>query len=110
MGAGMKISILGQDYDYQEIAAKDDVKMNGLDGYCDGYGKIIRVNNDFNLNDQTNICDLEGYKRQVGRHEIVHAFFEESGLEEYKHNELLVDWIAKQFPKLTKAFQQVGAL
>jgi hypothetical protein len=106
----MQISILGQEYDYAEIAAKDDVKMTGLDGYCDGYGKIIRVNNDFNPNDQTNVSDLEAYKRQVKRHEIVHAFFEESGLEEYKTNELLVEWIAKQFPKLTKAFQQAGAL
>jgi hypothetical protein len=106
----MKISILGQEYDYAEIAAKDDVKMNGLDGYCDSYGKIIRVNNDFNLNDPANISDLEAYKRQIKRHEIVHAFFEESGLEEYKNNELLVEWIAKQFPKLTKAFQQAGAL
>jgi hypothetical protein len=106
----MKISILGQEYDYAEIDARDDVKMTGLDGYCDGYGKIIRVNIAFNLSDQTNISDLEAYKRQVKRHEIVHAFFEESGLEEYKGNELLVEWIAKQFPKLTKAFQQIGAL
>jgi hypothetical protein len=106
----MKISILGQEYDYAEIAAKDDVKMTGCDGYCDGYGKIIRVKNDFNLNDPANISDLEAYKRQVKRHEIVHAFFEESGLEEYKMDELLVDWIAKQFPKLTKVFRQVRAL
>jgi hypothetical protein len=106
----MKISILGQKYDYAEISDKDDVKMTGFDGYCDGCGKIIRINNDFNINDPANISDLEAYKRQVKRHEIVHAFFEESGLEEYKNNELLVEWIAKQFPKLTKAFQQVGAL
>jgi hypothetical protein len=106
----MKISILGQEYDYAEIAARDDARMTGYDGYCDGYGKIIRVNNDFNLNNPANISDLEVYKRQVKRHEIVHAFFEESGLEEYKDNELLVEWIAKQFPKLAKVFQQVGAL
>jgi hypothetical protein len=106
----MKLNILGQNYDYAEIAAKDDVKMAGCDGYCDGYGKIIRVNNDFNLNDQTNVSDLEAYKRQIKRHEVIHAFFEESGLEEYKNNELLVDWIAKQFPKVTRAFQQIGAL
>jgi hypothetical protein len=106
----MKISILGQDYDYKEIDAKVDMKMTGCDGYCDGYGKIIRINNDYSSNMPTNIRDLESYKRQIRRHEIVHAFFEESGLEEYKDNELLVDWIAKQFPKLTKVFQLVGAL
>jgi hypothetical protein len=106
----MKISILGQDYDFSEIAAKDDPKMAGFDGYCDGYGKIIRVNGDYPPNDPASISDLEAYKRQVKRHEIIHAFFEESGLEEYKSNELLVEWIAKQFPKLAKVFQQIGAL
>jgi hypothetical protein len=106
----MKLVILGQEYDYQEIEGKNDPKMTGFDGYCDGYGKIIRVNIDYPPNDPATISDLEGYKRQVKRHEIIHAFFEESGLEEYKTNELLVEWIAKQFPKLTKAFQQAGAL
>jgi hypothetical protein len=60
--------------------------------------------------DKGNISDLNSYKQCVIRHELVHAFFEESGLTEYKNNELLVDWIAKQFPKLAKAFQQVRAL
>jgi hypothetical protein len=106
----MQISILGQDYDYGEIDARSDMKMEGNDGYCDGYGKIIRVNNTYNDKYPTCISDLEAYIRQVKRHEIIHAFFEESGLESYKHDELIVEWIAKQFPKLTKAFQQVGAL
>jgi hypothetical protein len=106
----MKLAILGQEYDYKEIAGKNDFKMAGFDGYCDGYGKIIRVNSEYSPNDPASISDLEGYKRQVKRHEIIHAFCEESGLEEYKSNDLLVEWIAKQFPKLIKAFQKVGAL
>jgi len=86
------------------------MRMADIDGYCDGYGKTIRVNNDFNTNYPTNISDLEAYKRQVIRHEITHAFFEESGLEKYKGDELIVEWIAKQFPKMTKVFQQAGGL
>ena len=106
----MNVTILGQDYDFQEIAAKTDTRMTGVDGYCDGYGKIIRVDNDYNDNYPTNAADLAAYKRQVMRHEIIHAFFEESGLEKYKGDETIVDWIAKQFLKMEKAFQQVGAL
>ena len=106
----MTLSILGQDYDFQEIDADKDVKMENCDGYCDGFGKIIRVNNNFNTNCTTNVSDLEGYKRRVKRHEIVHAFFEESGLEKYRVDELIVEWIANQFLKMEKAFQQVGAL
>ena len=105
----MIITILGQDYDYAEVAAKDDIRMADFDGYCDGYGKTIRINNDYNTNHPTNIADLENYKRHIRRHEIIHAFFEESGLEHYKNDEVLVDWIAKQFPKLLKVFHQIGA-
>jgi hypothetical protein len=105
----MDITILGQTYDYQEVDGRTDERMTDLDGYCDPYGKTIRVNNEFGV-DKGNISDLNSYKQCVIRHEVVHAFFEESGLTEYKNNELLVDWIAKQFPKLTKAFQQAGAL
>jgi hypothetical protein len=49
----MKLSILGQEYDFQEIDGKSDIKMEGNDGYCDGYGKIIRVST--SLNDSTRL-------------------------------------------------------
>ena len=106
----MKINILGQDYDYQEIAAKEDLKLSECDGYCDGYGKIIRINNDYNANCPMSVSDISGYINKVKRHEIVHAFLDESGLEKYKNDELIVDWISKQFPKMMKVFSKVGAL
>ena len=36
--------------------------------------------------------------------------FYEAGLEDYSDNEQLVDWIAKQFPKLEKAFKEADCL
>ena len=47
------------------------------------------------------------------RHEIVHAFLYESGLDvssEWARNEEIVDWIALQTPKLQKAFEEAGCL
>jgi hypothetical protein len=52
------------------------------------------------------------------RHEIVHAFFNESGLRESTNhfegawckNEELVDWIAIQFPKIHKVYAELGIL
>ena len=52
------------------------------------------------------------------RHEIVHAFFNESGLKEssngcesgWAKNEEMVDWIALQLPKIYKACESVNAL
>lgn len=47
---------------------------------------------------------------KVFRHEIVHAFFGESGLKDYMHDETLVDWIAAQLPKMVKVMAQAGCL
>lgn len=58
------------------------------------------------------------YKKRLLSHEIVHAFLNESGLQHcssvpmgaWARHEEMVDWIAIQFPKIMKAFQEVGAL
>lgn len=59
---------------------------------------------------------VNGMKKQL-RHEIIHAFLAESGLqanfEHYKqfgHEETIVDWFAIQFPKIMKTFEEIGAL
>ena len=47
------------------------------------------------------------------RHELIHAFLFESGLAEnsnWARNEEMVDWIARQFPKMAKTFQEVKVL
>jgi hypothetical protein len=107
----MTINILGQDYDLQEVGGNDDARMSDdLDGYCDGWGKIIRLRNDYNLKNPCNVSDMEAYKRNVKRHEILHAFFEECSIKENQSIEAMCEWIARQFPKLEKAFQQAGAL
>ncbi|WP_461218455.1 hypothetical protein [Lapidilactobacillus salsurivasis] len=53
--------------------------------------------------------DLEVYTRKTLRHELIHAFLYESGLDansEWARNEEIVDWIAIQFPKLQIVFNQ----
>ena len=52
------------------------------------------------------------------RHEVVHAFLEESGLSDcslrpemaWARNEEMVDWIAIQFPKMLEAFKWLEVL
>ena len=55
--------------------------------------------------------------KKVLRHEIVHAYLCESGLEHcslgedsWATNEEMVDWMAIQGPKLYKAWEEAGAL
>lgn len=108
----MTINILGTDYEYKQLARNDDPMLDDADGYCNPHARLIVV------------TDEDGYRREpfdtdetmnavtsaVKRHEIVHAFFAESGLREYCENEQLVDWIAWQLPAMVKTMRSVGAL
>ena len=62
--------------------------------------------------------EKEFYARKTLRHEITHAFFNESGLqssantydEAWPKNEEMVDWFAIQSPKIFKVFQELDIL
>ena len=51
-------------------------------------------------------------RQKVLRHEIVHAYSEESGISNFNEidNDFIVDWIAKQAPKMLISFLECGAL
>lgn len=105
----MKLSILGTEYDFDITSDKEDTRLCDCDGYCDAYEKRIAIENEHNEKAPGSIKDFQSLRRKVKRHEIVHAFFHESGLADYARNEQLVDWIAWQFPKLLEAFKAVDA-
>ena len=101
-------NILGTEY---SIEIDDTLEKTELDGLCKEYDKRISIRNAGSMLDDD---DSTGVKKirfdEVLRHEIIHAFFYEAGLEDYSDNEQLVDWIAKQFPKLEKAFKEADCL
>lgn len=102
------VNILGQEY---RIIIDESLKDTNADGMCKEYDKEIYIRNfkDMLCNDDTELTKKRRWD-EVLRHEIIHAFFIESGLEEYSSNEQLVDWIAKQFPKMQDAFENTGCL
>lgn len=110
----MKVNILGTEYTIE--FRKDDQKLEDADGYCDTSIKLIVVE-DFEP-DKMAKENLEGYKLKVLRHEIIHAFMHESGLDVNSNvygfgwaiNEEMIDWFAIQSPKIFKAFKDVGCL
>lgn len=61
---------------------------------------------------------IRATQKEVLRHEIVHAFFDQSGLSDsslnldvvWAKNEEMVDWIAIQGPKIYKVWKEVGAV
>lgn len=118
----MIVNVLGTEYKIivKKYTEEEAFEIRSIDGFCDGYTKEIVV------------CDMHTYKgweheteatiiacqKEVLRHEIVHAFFNESGLQDstftydggWAKNEEMVDWLALQIPKIYKAFEQAGCL
>lgn len=108
----MKINILGTEYTLTETTGRDDPRLSSADGWCGSYEKQILVETGLFLHEQGG--DIEETRleraRFIKRHEIIHAYFNESGLDDYSKNEQLVSWIARQFPKLLKSFKEAGAI
>lgn len=108
----MKINILGTEYTIEERPEKSDPKLENRDGYTDSTIKLCVVDafEESCVDDQ---ADIKGvYVKRVMRHEIIHAFLFESGLDgcSWADNEALVDWIAIQIPKLAKVMREAGCL
>ena len=110
-GGCMKVNVLGTLYTIKEKKREKDAMLVGCNGYCDPTTHEIVVVTEDGL---TDAGDFSVYRRKIMRHEIIHAFLFESGLQEnfthpdYGHEETIVDWIAAQYPKIKKAFASVG--
>ena len=108
----MKINVLGSEYEVVQRDVREDPKLaDDSGGYCDPtVRRIVVARYD---DDVSNCDDMDYIYRRTLRHEIIHAFAFESGLSgcsEWAMNEEMVDWIAAQFPKLLRCFEQSGAL
>ena len=101
-----KVSVLGTGYRIIEDNCNNDPLLKNSFGYTDYTSKKIVIT-DFR-NEEIEIEDVAKYRKQVIRHELIHAFLCESGLHEKCewHNEEMVDWLAMQAPKLQKIFKE----
>lgn len=103
-----RVSVLGTDYAIlQDSNITKDLNNKGLDGETNLYSKTISICNiaDMLEPDSTAYEKSVRYKETM-RHEIIHAFFHESGLDDYCRDEVLVDYLAKQWNKMSIAFQE----
>ncbi len=104
------VEVLGVPYAIIDGDRSKDPCLDKADGYCDHTIKTCVIDTLIKTSDS--VADLETYRKQVIRHELVHAFLFESGLgaESWGCNEEIVDWIAFQFPKMLQAFEEADAL
>ena len=98
----MKIDILGTEYDLL-YCRENEMKNEDNCGECNRYTKTIKINKEyFESEDAEDSAILK-----TERHEIIHAFFHEAGLDCYSEDEFLVDALAVLIPKMVKAFDEV---
>lgn len=93
------INILGTKYKIIDKTLEEEKRLEDCNAFIDWTNKEIVVEK----NIEGTLKNMEVYKNKVIRHEIIHGFFLESGLVDYSNDELLVDWIAIQLPKIIKA-------
>lgn len=108
------VNILGAEYTISVEPSAKNPKLTEVSGYCDCSNKTIVVTD--MLSEPSDVMDVANKKevmKKILRHEIVHAMLSESGLQEnseWARNEEMVDWIAIQFPKLLKVFEEVDII
>ena len=102
------VNILGTEY---MIEVDTEITKENADGFYYPYSNRIKVRPPENMLDEDNTQEeKERCFKEVLFHECVHAYFRESGLYGYMQDEVLVDWIAVQFPKMAKTFQELDIL
>lgn len=104
-----KVNIFGTEY---KITLKE-LKDSDVDGFTDYTEKAIVIRSD-NYNE---VGNFEWLQKKPLRHELIHAFMAESGLQanwehvqKFGHDETTVDWITIQSPKMFKIFQELDIL
>lgn len=118
----MKVNILGTEYSIETNKVSDDsyLEKNKLAGYCGEESKLIVI---ADMTEEKYFSDMDekeqkAYRKRTLRHEIMHAFLNESGLSDssnqyggaWAKNEEMVDWFAIQSPKIFAVYQSLDIL
>lgn len=117
-----KLNVLGTEYTIEvvKISECESLRKNRWCGSCNELTHKILVGDASEEEFFGELTDEEQklITKQILRHEITHAFLNESGLQEsscnldrpWARNEEMIDWFAIQFPKIRKAFEDAGCL
>lgn len=113
-----KVMVLGTEYIVKFGNSNNFTELQDMDGFTDTSLKLIVVDDMTDVQGEVGFKkDLDKYQKTVVRHELIHAFLAESGLENnalstdcWSTNEEMIDWFAIQFPKIIKAFEECDCL
>jgi hypothetical protein len=112
-----RVNILGIEYKIICCKEEEHKLLNGKyrDGCTDFSAKEIVI---CEKKPDCELQDYEMWKMAILRHELIHAFLFESGLDccssqfngPWAENEEMIDWFAIQSPKIYKMFDELGVL
>lgn len=120
-GSEYKINILGTDYSILITSSNINDRVKGLRGTVDFTTKEILINNK-KPSDNHDMTQYNEVLKKTLRHEIIHAFLYESGLDDnsgikgiatdthispWAINEEMIDWFAIQSPKIFKVLEEL---
>ena len=105
----MKVNVLSTVYRNKYVPSLD-----GRGGETDFYTKEIRISEQEDIPAEYKTDNLKEMQRHVLRHELIHAFLFESGMDQssaaheaWAVNEEMIDWMAIQMPKIMAAYESV---
>ena len=105
----MKVNVLGTVYRIKYVTSLD-----GRGGETDFYTKEIRISEQEDVPAEYKTDNLKEMQRHVLRHELIHAFLFESGMDQssaaheaWAVNEEIIDWMAIQMPKIMAAYDSI---
>lgn len=105
----MKVNVLGTVYKIKYIPSLD-----GRGGETDFYTKEIRISEQEDVPAEYKTDNLKEMQRHVLRHELIHAFLFESGMDQssaaheaWAVSEEMIDWMAIQMPKIMAAYDSI---
>lgn len=112
------VNILGEEYSIEYKTLQEDKKLEELAGYTDFFSKeIVIEDRDRSERSTTDTANLKEYENKVLKHEIIHAYLYESGLDvnssrayAWATNEEMIDWFAIQSSKIYKTYEELGIL
>lgn len=98
----IKVNILGSEWTVRSATETEEPRLENKNGFTDWTARLICLEREL----QGDIGSMETYMNKVIRHELIHAFMDESGFgdcfehKDFGQEETVVDWFAYQMPKI----------
>lgn len=106
------VNVLGKEWDIFYINKDEDPLLDYNLGYEDHTVRRIVIRAD---PIDENVRDQEYLRKEIVRHEIIHAFLDECGLADSTYNtwavnEEMIDWVARVGPRIFQAWADLDVL